>query len=122
MINLRAISEKCLATTLEGPWGVQITLIGPNGARQTPRGQVVHDTVIKDPATGAVVKVVKSAVSLRRSSLDPIPQDGERWAFIVPLDPGEDSDTQTMFMETAPIGGRTIGFADYVLSATEQSA
>jgi hypothetical protein len=119
--NLRAISEAALATTLEGLWSAQVTLIGPLGAKQVVRGQVVHDTVKRDPATGAVIEVVKSAVSLRRSSLSPVPGDGENWAFFVPRDATDDSGTETMYMESAPVGGRTLGIIVFHLSNTRQS-
>jgi hypothetical protein len=127
MINLRAISEKALGTTLEGVWGGPVGVISPlTGKTQNMRGQIVHEKTLKDPATGAVVKVEKSTVTLRRSSFDedllgaPVPTNDDKWFFTVPLEPTEDSATQTMTMETDPKNGRTIGFMTFHLTIPEQ--
>lgn len=118
MINLRAISEQALATTLEGVWGADVVLIGPDGVKQNLRGQVVHEVVETNPATGATIRVLKSALTLRRSSLSPVPIDGEAWAATVPLDPTTDSATQSMSWDQARKGSRTIGMITMYLTAT----
>lgn len=116
MINLPAISESTLAISLEGVWALPVVLTGPDGVQQTARGQVLRENanVAEDSrgiAQGSRQSIVTSTatVTLRRSSLNPVPQSGEHWTCAIPASPVEGAPMQTMLMEEAISGSATLG-------------
>lgn len=98
MGSLRQRVEADLATTLEGAYGQSIVLTGPDGASQTVQGQILHDTVRMSPESGDQMISNNPIVTVRRSTLNRIPANGETWHIRIP---------------TAPIAGAPLG--DYML-------
>lgn len=130
-MGLRAEIEEDLAETLEdlGDFGMVVILISPDGAIQTKSandhtldlsGQVLYDT-LSQTEDGVTTVDNGPVVSLRRSSLDRVPEHGETWAVKVPESPIEGAPIVTFLMERAPLDGRSIGFIRMILRDTEQS-
>ena len=86
MPDLRALAERDLGVTLKGDWSTPVGLIGPDGVRQSTTGQVLYDMVRFNPENGERVVVKNPVVTLRRSSLSPIPIAGESWIIEIPVD------------------------------------
>ena len=122
-VNLRERIEQDLEHTLEGAFGLPVTLIDPDGNTETLTGQVLYDTVVEDPATGARVVINEPVVSLRRTSLSRIPAGGENWAIKIPTTPSTTDDTTTFVLDPskAPEGGASIGFIRLYLKLAAQS-
>lgn len=128
MINLPAIAEQTLATSLEGPWAYDIKLIGPDGAVQTARAQCVHEySNIAEDSRGVSqggrqsLVIKSSSITLRSSSLNPAPKYGEQWACSVPVAPVEGAEVQTLFVEADSIGSVTLGLIQFNLTAAIQA-
>ena len=75
-------------------------------------GKVLYTTTKIDPNTGEEIVVNKPVITLRRSSLERIPQDGENWHVKAPRDPSLTADLQDYVFtpNSASQGGRSIGF------------
>jgi len=121
MENLRLTCEQDLHDTLEGEWKVEIELTGPDGITQyysknnpTEKlgGQVLYFTKEEDPATGEMIIVNKPCLTLRVSSLDRIPEDGEKWFIKMPIRPTAGAEQVSfVFTPTKSIeNGTDIGF------------
>lgn len=122
MVDLRKLSEEFLATSLEGDFSLPIEIQTPNGAIQTVRGQVLYDRISEDPQTGETVYVTDPVVVVRRSSLDPIPEPGDRLVIRIPFEPREDADHETYFcFDQSFRGGRSLGLVRFYLTKTEQT-
>lgn len=126
MLDLNAINEKCLGITLEGVWGEEVVLLGPDGVEQTVRGRVVRESEsVSEDSRGISqggrrsLVVTKSSVSLRTTSLSPIPDSEENWMCTIPVGPEEGAPTQRMFVEAVPQGSKTIGIITLRLTATK---
>jgi hypothetical protein len=102
MSTLRAQLESDLAIILERPedWGKPVELIGPDGkeyktSANSPDplnpeplyGQVLKNTVRVSPETGQPLVIGKPAVALRVTSLEKVPEPGEKWIIRFPLEP-----------------------------------
>lgn len=75
-MDLRTASEAALALTLEGPFGWSITFTNPeNDVEQTVKGQVTRIDSMVDPQTGARVYAPHTAVTVRLSSMSPVPDE-----------------------------------------------
>lgn len=122
-MNLRALAEADLGTTLEGDFATDITLKGPNGATQTVRGRVRLCKSRPDLGTGEMVIVPDPNVTLRRSSLSPVPLAGEKWSVLFPDSPRADASLVTYLLDTtrALDGGKTLGLIKLPLVAADQS-
>lgn len=122
MVDLRKLSEEFLATTLEGDFSLPVEIQTPNGAVQTVRAQVLYDRTSEDPQTGETVYVTDPVVVVRRSSLDPLPNPGDRLIVRIPSAPREDADYETYFcFDQSFQGGRSLGMLRLYLTKTEQS-
>lgn len=126
MINLPAISEAVLGTTLEGPWASDVVLTGPDGEQQSVRGQLskIPEQVGQDSrgiAHGGRNSMYTNsyALVLRRSSLSPVPDDAGEWTATIPSVPGGTPDV-TYFVETQPDGDKTFGMVTLRLTKTRQ--
>lgn len=76
MSTLRVASEAALALTLEGPFGWPVTFTNPeDDEEQSVRGQVTRVDSLIDPQTGARVYAPHTAVTVRLSSLSPVPDE-----------------------------------------------
>jgi hypothetical protein len=130
-MNLRALVESDLADTLEGGWGLPVVLFDPDGDKYDKSandptkdlvGQVLYDTLTVDPEDGAEVVVHKPVVTLRLSSLERVPLDGEKWAVQIPITPDPAADKVTFYLERPSEEGGSIGFIRLYLMATEQES
>ena len=72
-MDLRSLIESDLEDTLEGDFGLPVTLISPSGESETVMGQVAYDTRKYDPVTGSEMIIDLPVVTVRRSSLSTIP-------------------------------------------------
>ncbi len=120
MENLRAAVEHDLNDSLEGEWKVPVRLTSPDGVDQIYKkgtttllgGQVLYFTRRENPNTGEVEVVNQPVCTLRISSLDRVPQDGEKWFIKMPISPvaGEPYE-KFIFTPTRPTEhGTDIGF------------
>ena len=123
MLNVRALAEADLAHTIEGEFASVIVLIGPDGAKQTVQGRVRLCKARIDTETGEQVVVPDPNVTVRRSSLSPVPATGESWYAQIPSGPRADSDTTTYRIDTsrAPQGGGTLGTLKFPLVRVAQT-
>lgn len=121
-MNLRAQVEEDLAFTLEDPdgFGMSVTLIGPTGATQEVYGQVLYPAKI-DPMDDMEVVVRKTVVTLRRSSLSPVPASGEKWSCEIPVSPVSGASTELYMIEQPTEGGESLGFIRLYLTKAKQS-
>ena len=122
-MNLRALAEADLSTTLEGDFSAAITLVGPQGAKQTVRGRVRLCKSHPDLGTGDMVVVPDPNVTLRRSSLSPVPATGEKWSVTFPDGPRADAKDVTYLLDTtrALDGGKTLGLIKLPLVVADQA-
>ena len=116
MANLREIIEKDLEVSLEGDYALPVVLIGPDGTVYTEKvngddlvGQVLYSSLKFDPDTGAQVVVPQPVVTLRVSSLQRVPADGEAWGVKIPITPSTTAPLKEFSMER-PVEANTIGF------------
>jgi hypothetical protein len=123
MINLRALAEADLARSLEGDFSAPIILKGPNGAVQAVQGRVRYCKPRTDLISGELVHDFDPNITLRRSSLSPIPAADEKWSATFPDGPRADAEKLTMLLDTtrAPEGGQTLGTIKYYMQAADQS-
>ena len=130
-MGLRADIEADLEETLESldDFGIAVTLIDPEGvvyntsandATLPLSGQVLYDTIAQDEDGNEVIDHCP-VVTLRRSSLTRVPQQGENWAVQIPITPLSGADKVTHMLERAKTGGGSIGFVRLYLRQTEQS-
>jgi hypothetical protein len=83
---------------------------------------VLYDRVSEDPQTGETVYVTDPVVVVRRSSLDPIPEPGDRLVIRIPSEPREDADHETyLCFDQSFRGGRSLGLVRFYLTKTEQT-
>jgi len=94
MISIPALSEKDLGETIEGEFGMPVTLISPDGTE-------INQTVDEKPLKGFVrrsytdtreksgdkIIVNAPAVKLRITSLPELPKTGEKWLVGIPESP-----------------------------------
>jgi len=96
MINLREQIELDLAESIEGEWKMPVELTSPDGVQQILNkndptellgGQVLYFTSRENPVTGETMIVNNPVITLRISSLDRVPQPGEKWYIKIPISP-----------------------------------
>jgi hypothetical protein len=122
LVDLRKLSEEFLGTSLEGDFSLPVEIQTPNGAIQTVRAQVLYDRTGEDPQTGEMVYVTDPVVVVRRTSLDPLPEPGERLVIRIPSSPREDATKETYFcFDQSFQGGRSLGMIRFYLTKTEQT-
>ena len=120
MVNIRELIESELEYTLEGDFGLPVTLIDPDGVSYDYTGQVIYDTIVED-ADGSQMVIHKPVVSLRRSSLTRIPADGESWSAKIPTTPSTTATKKTFLIERPSEDGGSIGFIRLYLIEAQQS-
>jgi hypothetical protein len=133
-MGLRADIEEDLQETLEDgdDFGMVVELVTPDNVTQTHsandltellRGQVIYDTLVDTPETGALVTVRKPVVTLRRSSLVRIPETEESgWVVRIPSSPIEGATFEDYTIEEAPEGCESIGFIRLYLVRIRQAS
>jgi hypothetical protein len=130
-MNLRVLVESDLGDTLEGDWGLPVELIDPDGvvykkSQNNPTedlsGQILYDTVTRDPEDGAEVIVHKPVVTLRLSSLVRVPKDDEKWIVKIPIIPNPTAPKVAFSLERPSEEGAAIGFIRLYLMTTQQEA
>ncbi len=101
MENLRAAIEKDLNDSLESEWKIDVELTSPDGEKQTKSkndpaetlgGMVQYFSQRENPVTGEIEVVNQPVVSLRISSLDRVPEQGEKWYIKMPISPVAEAD------------------------------
>jgi len=122
MKDLRALAEADLGSTLEGEFGTSVTLIAPDGSKQTARGRVLWNQARTNLDTGEVATVPDPVVELRRSSLSRVPETGENWAVVIPEGPRADAASRTCLLDRSRSieGGKSLGFIKLPLSFAGQ--
>ena len=122
MGNLRELIETDLGTTLEGDYALPVELIDPDGASQSLVGQVLYDTTTLNPETGEAMTVNDPIVTLRRTSLTRIPEDGERWIVKIPTTPSTTAPLEdfTITGDRPTTGGGSIGYIRLHLQRVSQ--
>ena len=129
-MNLRKRAEADLEFSLEGEWGLPVVLTSPDGVEQTKsknnatedlKGQILYDHRVIDSETGMERTVNTPVVTLRISSLDRVPKDGEIWGMKFPLTPDPDAPKITfVLIGRPPEGGGSIGFIRFYPQLPEQ--
>ena len=122
-VNLRQLVEEDLSHSIEGEWGMPVTLISPDGVIYTDLlGQVLNFTQQENPETGEIIVVNKPVIVLRKSSLTRVPLPGEKWVIQYPESPVSGAAiTDGFFSSTrAPENGTDIGFMRMYPTETEQ--
>jgi hypothetical protein len=121
--------ESDLGDTIEGEFGVPVTLITPDGETVTKTvdgrpllGKVRWSQPEVNPETGVAVAVDNPVVTLRRSSLSRVPATGENWFVIIPNGPRPDAVPAQFVLDDsyAVEGGRTLGKVRLPLVAAKQ--
>lgn len=129
--NLRQRVERDLETTLEGGFSLPVSLIAPDGEVYDTKksdpltpltGLVLYNRKEYNPETGEDIMVPSPVVTLRRSSLERIPADGEKWAVLIPIDPDPEADKKEFIFYARPAeGGRAIGYIRIYPQEAEQA-
>jgi hypothetical protein len=117
-MNLPALAEADLRQTIEGDFGIPVTLIPAD------TGIPIDKTVDGRPLTGKVrwsqpevteegqtVVVPAPVVTLRRSSLPRTPKTGENWVIVIPSGPRPGSPLEHFSLDPAYAveGGKSLG-------------
>jgi len=128
-INLRVLSESQLGISLEGVWGLPVSLMAPDGTIINTSqndglplvGQILYDTIKINPETGDQIIVNNPVVTLRRSSLSRVPKGGERWLVSIPVRPDPLAEKAQFVTESPPQGGASLGYIKLYLRKVQQS-
>jgi hypothetical protein len=123
MLDARKLVESDLADTLEGEFGVEVSLTDPDGEISTARGQWLFDIVQINPESGEAMIVDNPVIVLRRSSLNRVPIAGETWHVRAPADI-HDQTIKTDYVSSyvkSPAGGASIGYVKLYLQRADQS-
>jgi hypothetical protein len=119
--DLRAQIEIDLHESLEGEWKMAVELTSPSGETQKYSknnpdellgGQILYFTRRENPNTGEIEVVNQPVVTLRISSLNIVPQNGEKWYIKMPISPVANTEKESfVFTPTRSIeSGTDIGF------------
>ncbi|MFP3041887.1 hypothetical protein LQZ19_08700 [Treponema primitia] len=128
-MNLRALAEHDLETTLTGDFGLPVMLIPPDGDRfdttadgRPLKGRFLWSQPTVDLDTGEKVSVPAPVLTLRRSDLIRVPETGENWFVDGPKDSCEDAEYTTYKIDTthALDGGKSLGKIRLPLLYVEQ--
>jgi hypothetical protein len=130
-MNLRALAESDLQYTIEGEYGMRVSLTAPDGTliNKDKNGnplmaRITYCQPRMDSNTGMMTIVDNPVVTLRRSSLTRIPATGENWKIVIPAGPREDAASVTYLLDSSrPSGqGKNLGIIRLYLIEVEQSA
>jgi len=131
MENLRAQIETDLYESIEGEWKVEAELTSPDGVTQiysknnpTEKlgGQVLYFTRSLNPETGEAIIVNEPVLTLRISSLDRVPANGENWFVRMPTSPqaGAPKENFVFTSDRAKNAGTDIGFIRMYLQRADE--
>ena len=132
-MNIREEIEADLADTLEDyedGYGLPVILINDTGDTQVYSandptkllaGQILYDSRAMNPDTGAEVIDHKPVVTLRRTSLNMIPQENEKWIVKIPITPSRTAPVEDYTIERPSEDGGAIGFIRLYLIKVVQS-
>ena len=119
-----------LKLMLEGSFGELVELVPPDGIDITEnedgnplRGQVIRDFVAIDPDSGDTAIITKTMVTLRKSAIRVVPEQGQIWGVRIQRNPDDDSvlDLYSVNPDEANMGGATAGFITLMLKELEQT-
>jgi hypothetical protein len=112
VVNLFEQAEADMSFTLEdvtNGFGLPVELIMPDGVVQTTSandatkplaGRIDYGKTTIDPDTGEEFLIGNPTVALRLSSLDRVPQEGERkWAIRIPVSPSVSASKVTYMID-----------------------
>jgi hypothetical protein len=127
-----AIIESDLHETLEGDFGLPVEITNPAGVTQIYSandptellsGKISYSTVMQDPETGAPIIDPKPVVTLRRSSLDTVPDNAAlgNWMVRIPITPSE-TGTKVTYTIGQPTQSSEIGMIRLYLTRIVQSS
>lgn len=121
-VNFRELSESLLNLTVEGPFGLPIDLMAPDGSKFSAVGQLVFDRIEENPDSGEIIVVVNPVAVLRRSSLDVVPENGQNWHFRMPLTPDRLADKFDFVLDESKSisGGKSLGIIRIYMKFVEQ--
>ncbi|MDR1288002.1 MAG: hypothetical protein LBK08_10370 [Treponema sp.] len=130
-LNLRALAARDLETTIEGEFGIPVTLFTPDGQRITQtvdgrplKGQVLWSQPSVNPETGEQAAAYAPVVVLRRASLSRIPATGEKWGVLIPDGPREGAAETSYLLDAsyAVEGGKSLGKVRLPLVRAEEAS
>lgn len=123
MVNLRVQAEADLAITLEGDFALPIELTYPDGSVQTLQGRIDYDTIVASPDTGVESIINHPIITLRRTSMDFIPEAGAKFGVRIPITPKPDAELKNFVISSdrASEGGASNGWIRYYLQDMEQT-
>lgn len=120
MVNLREQVEQDLGESLESEWGLPVVLIAPDGVKYDTSandaakplvGQVLYGKKEFNPDTGQDVYINTPIVTLRVTSLERVPQNGEKWGIKIPTQPSTTAQLVDFIFQGRPLeGGTSLGF------------
>ena len=132
MGSLRQKIEADLAVTLEGDFGLHCPITYSDGSEQIYsanddtkllQGQPIYETPEINLDTGETKLVPVTAVTYRRTSLNKIPEPGDRVKISIPVSPAT-PDTRLTMIATADNQqrhGRSIGIITFYVEQVKQS-
>lgn len=119
-----------LKLMLEGAFSELVELVPPDGIDITTnedgdplRGTVIRDFEAFDPESGDTSVVTRLVVTLRKSALRVVPEQGQVWVVRIQARPQDDavSESYTINTDEAIMGGATAGFINLNLKSFEQT-
>jgi hypothetical protein len=129
-MNLREQIESDLEISLEGDWGLPCELVDPDGNVHNRTvddrllvGQILYNTVGMNPENGEQIISNNPILTLRVSSLERIPAQGEKWIVKIPTIPSTTAPLQNFIIDLSkPLeGGASVGFIRLYLKRAVQS-
>ena len=132
MENLLVSMEKAMGDCIEGEFGVETLLTGPDGVTQKYsandqtqklKSMVRYSIIQEDPDTGAPTMVNEPVMTFRLSALDRVPVDGENWHVFIPVSPKAGAALKSFLITPARAkeGETDMGSARFRLSEAIQS-
>jgi hypothetical protein len=130
MTNVRAMVTNDLASTLEGEFGLPISLIGPDGQIYSKdkngnplKARIVWGTVRPNLQTGELTSIKDPIITIRRASLSRVPVSGETWCVMLPANTLSEVPSVVFYLDKgrAVEGDDSLGTVRLYLSKVAQS-
>lgn len=130
MTNLRAVISDDLVQTLEGEYGLPVSLIGPDGQIYSKdkngnplKARIVWGTTRPNLQTGELTKINEPVASLRKASLSRVPKSTETWVVMITDGPQGETASVAWYLDKgrAVDGDDSIGIVRLYLTKVAQS-